>query len=156
MNKKLKEIGVKIVVKLHPMQDLDGYNLTDFDHFILMSHAEFIKRKMDLYLFMVQCDALITDYSSIFFDFLLLDRPIGFTEDDMEDYGSTRGFAVKDPDSYKPGFRIKTKDDLIKFATDLVNDIDLYKADRSRVMDLSNDYRDGGFSKRLLNSVGIK
>ncbi len=156
INKKLKEIGVKIVVKLHPMQDLDGYNLTDFDHFILMSHAEFIKRKMDLYLFMVQCDALITDYSSIFFDFLLLDRPIGFTEDDMEDYGSTRGFAVKDPDSYKPGFRIKTKDDLIKFATDLVNDIDLYKADRSRVMDLSNDYRDGGFSKRLLNSVGIK
>ena len=155
LNQNLKEIGVKIVVKLHPMQDLNGYNLTDLDHFILMSHSEFVKRKMDLYRFMVQCDALITDYSSIFFDYLLLNRPIGFTEDDIEDYGSTRGFAVDDPDSYKPGFRIKTMDNLIKFATDLANNVDLYQKDRLRVMDLSNDYRDGGFSKRILDLVGI-
>lgn len=156
INKELKKIGVKIVVKLHPMQDLDGYNFTDLDYFILMSHREFVDRKMDLYRLMVQCDALITDYSSVFYDFLLLNRPIGFTEDDLEDYSNTRGFAVDDPEAYRPGMRIKTKEDLIVFAENLVLGKDDYKEDRKRVLALSNDYQDGKFSKRLLEILGIK
>ncbi len=86
INSKLRELGVKVVVKLHPLQDLDQYHTTDLDHFVLLSHQEFVRRKMDLYKFMAQSDALITDYSSIFIDYLLLDRPIAFTEDDMDDY----------------------------------------------------------------------
>ena len=156
INSQLKEIGVKIIVKLHPMQDLDKYNLVNLDNFILMSHQEFTRREMSLYRLMKQCDALITDYSSIFFDYLLLNRPIGFTEDDCEDYGSTRGFALEDPDSYKAGFRIKTKEDLLRFAKDLSDGKDEYRQDRVRVLDLSNDYRDGQFSKCALESVGIK
>ena len=92
----MKEKGVKIVVKLHPVQDLDKYDMMEMSNFILLSHAEFVKRGMDLYKFMTQCDALITDYSSIFYDYLLLDRPIAFTEDDLEDYSDVRGFAVDD------------------------------------------------------------
>lgn len=156
INSQLKEIGVKIIVKLHPMQDLDKYNLVNLDNFILMSHQEFTRREMSLYRLMKQCDALITDYSSIFFDYLLLNRPIGFTEDDCEDYGSTRGFALEDPDSYKAGFRIKTKEDLLRFAKDLSDGKDEYRQERVRVLDLSNDYRDGQFSKCALESVGIK
>lgn len=155
INSKLKEIGVKIIVKLHPLQDLNEYNLVDMDYFVLMSHVEFLKRKMDLYRFMVQCDALITDYSSIFYDFLLLNRPMAFTEDDMEDYADTRGYSVDDPVGYKPGFRIKSTNDLLKFATDLANGVDDYRADRDRVMDLTNDYRDGQFCNRALECVGL-
>lgn len=155
LNNQLRKIGAKIVVKLHPMQDLDGYSYTDLDHFILMSHKEFVSRNIDLYRFMVQCDALITDYSSIFYDYLLLNRPIGFTEDDIEGYGNIRGFAVNDPSLYKPGMRIRTLDDLINFVVDLVNDVDNYKEDRKRVLDLSSDFRDGDFSKKLLNIIGI-
>ena len=69
INDYLKEKGVKIVVKLHPVQDLDKYDMMEMSNFILLSHAEFVKRGMDLYKFMTQCDALITDYSSIFYDY---------------------------------------------------------------------------------------
>ena len=155
LNEKLKSMDVKVVVKLHPAQDLDKYNLINMDHFILLSHKDFVKRSMDLYRFMTQCDALITDYSSIFYDYLLLDRPMAFTEDDMEEYADLRGFAVDNPDAYKPGFRIKTEEDLLKFVEDLVNDIDNYKNDRQRVMDLANDYRSGDFCLRALNLAGI-
>lgn len=155
VNEKLKKINIKIVVKLHPLQDLSDYNVVDMDHFILLSHADFVKRKMDLYRFMVQCDAMITDYSSIFYDYMLLDRPMAFTEDDMEDYGDTRGYSVDDPSGYKPGFRIKTKADLLEFAMQLANDVDDYKQERARVLDLTNDYRDGLFSKRALECAGI-
>ena len=155
VNSKLKELGVKIIVKLHPLQDLDKYKLFEMDSFILMSNSEFVKRGMELYRLMSQCDALITDYSSIFFDFLLLNRPIAFTEDDVEDYGNTRGYAFENPDSYKPGYRIKTKDDLLSFAEDVVNEKDEYIEERKRVLALSNDFRDGQFCKRALISVGI-
>ena len=156
INDRLKRLNVKIVVKLHPIQDLNEYNLVDMDHFILLSHVDFLKRKMDLYRFMVQCDALITDYSSIFYDFLLLNRPIAFTEDDLEDYSDTRGYSVDDPDGYKPGFRIKNKNDFVKFVETLAEGKDDYKAERNRVLDLTNDYRDGQFSKRALECAGIK
>lgn len=155
INEQLKTLGVKIVVKLHPIQDLKEYNVVDMDHFILLSHTDFLNRKMDLYRFMVQCDAMITDYSSIFYDYLLLNRPIAFTEDDLEDYSDTRGYSVDDPSGYKPGFRIKNKEDLLTFAKNVLNGNDGYIAERARILDLSNDYRDGNFCKRALECAGL-
>jgi glycosyltransferase involved in cell wall biosynthesis len=37
------------------------------------------------------CDGLITDYSSVFFDYLATDRPIVFYTPDADDYAETRG-----------------------------------------------------------------
>ena len=47
-------------------------------------------------------DVLISDYSSIFFDFIATDRPIVFYVPDLEDYSSGRGLYV--PVSELPGF----------------------------------------------------
>lgn len=54
---------------------------------------------------LVCADVLITDYSSIFFEYLLLDRPIVFFVPDYEDYARDRGFYL-DFDSL-PGFIVK-------------------------------------------------
>lgn len=155
INDYLKEKGVKIVVKLHPVQDLDKYDMMEMSNFILLSHAEFVKRGMDLYKFMTQCDALITDYSSIFYDYLLLDRPIAFTEDDLEDYSDVRGFAVDDPQGYKPGYRIRNLKNLYEFIDCLLTNTDFYKEERKRVNELVNEYRDGNFCQHILDLVGI-
>lgn len=155
LNTYLKERGVKIVVKLHPMQNLDDYHVSNNDFFILLSHQEFVRKGMDLYRFMPHCDAMITDYSTIFYDYLLLDRPIAFTEDDLEDYADKRGFVVDDPQAYKPGMKIKTMKDLCEFVDTVADGIDKYKADRDRVNGWANDYRDGQFSHRVLECVGI-
>lgn len=154
LNEYLKERGIKIVVKLHPEQDLSKYNVVDMDHFILLSHQEFLKRGMDLYRFMKQCDALVTDYSSIFYDFLLLDRPIGFTEDDIEDYAGKRGFAM-DPDKYRPGMRIRSYADVCKFVDDLAGKVDTYKETRSIINALVNADLEGNFCEKVVKFMGI-
>ena len=155
MNSYLKERCVKLVAKLHPLQDIDYSKLKELDHLVLLSHKQFTDRGMDLYRLMKQADALITDYSSIFFDYLLLDRPIGFTEDDMNDYGDDRGFEVDDVDAYRPGEKIKTMDDLKLFINHIANNIDGFESDRQRVIKLSNDHTKGGYSKRLLDVLDI-
>lgn len=56
---------------------------------------------------LVCADVLITDYSSIFFEYLLLDRPIIFFAPDYDDYSKQRGFYL-DYDKL-PGQIIKEK-----------------------------------------------
>lgn len=155
-NDYLRSIGVKVVVKLHPAQDLDHYSAVDLDNFILLSNVEFRKRGMDLYRFMVQCDGLITDYSSIYYDYLLLDRPICFTIDDEKDYSQNRGFWTKEPDRYKPGMKVKSLEELKFFCKSVVEGVDSYKEERIRVNALANDYMDGKFCDRILNEMNIK
>lgn len=156
LNEFLRSKQVKIIVKLHPVQNIDTYNTVDLEHFVLLSNDEFMRREMDLYRLCSQADAMITDYSSIYFDYLLLNRPIGFTEDDIDTYAGNRGFSVKNQDECKPGFRIKTKQDFYQFVNDVVTEKDDFASERANVNSWANTYTDNKSSERVLNLVGIK
>lgn len=155
VNDYLKQKGVKVVIKLHPMQSLEKYEMKNLDFFVLLSDDDFKSKGMDLYRFMTQCDAMITDYSSIYWDFLALDRPIGFTEDDAEDYATGRGFVMDDPEKYKPGPKLMTKNDFYKFIDDTANDVDEYKIQRKEMNEYGNPVTDGNSCRRALECVGI-
>lgn len=153
-NEFLQQQGIKVVVKLHPEQNLTNYNLVDMDHFLLLSHVEFTKKKMDLYSLMKQCDAMITDYSSVYFDYMLLDRPIGFTVDDIAEYGKNRGFAL-DPDKFMPGEKIETFDELKQFILNIAEGKDLCAAERTEINKLINQYPEGGYCQKILDFSGL-
>lgn len=155
LNTFLKGLGVKIIVKLHPVQSLNNYKSIELENFILLSNDEFQKRKMDLYLLCSQSDAMITDYSSIYFDYLLLNRPIAFTEDDIDDYSENRGFSIKNQDESKPGHRIKTQDDFFRFVEDVASSNDDFESKRLQVNSWANTYADNQSSLRVFKEVGI-
>jgi CDP-glycerol glycerophosphotransferase (TagB/SpsB family) len=48
----------------------------------------------DLHAYLGYCDVLVTDYSSVALDFLLMRRPVVYFMPDMEHYAATRGFQV--------------------------------------------------------------
>ncbi|QFK72894.1 CDP-glycerol--glycerophosphate glycerophosphotransferase [Pradoshia sp. D12] len=58
-------------------------------------------------------DLLITDYSSVCFEFALLDKPMIFYAPDMEEYTSERDFYY-DYESFIPGPMVTTEEELIK------------------------------------------
>jgi len=154
-NSFLQTINVKIIIKLHPAQDLKQYRQLGFDNLVILSHNDFVGKGFDMYRLLVQSDALITDYSSVFFDYLLLDKPIGFTIDDMKSYGNKRGFVMDNPLNYMPGFKISSLDDLKTFCNNLASGKDDFKSERSRVNSLVNDFKDGLFCKRILEIMEI-
>ncbi len=63
---------------------------------------------------MCAADACISDYSSIVFEYSLLDRPLLFFAYDLEDYDDWRGFYY-DYDEMTPGPVVRTTDEVIDF-----------------------------------------
>lgn len=151
----LEKRQITLIVKLHPLQDVDEKAAAQYKYLKLMTNKQFVQKNYDLYTMMRQTDALITDYSSVFYDYFLLDRPIGFTEDDMEEYGSNRGFAVDDPNAFRPGKKIRSRQDLYDFLSDVQNGADPFKEDRKKINDLSNEFQDGQNCRRALEISGI-
>ena len=87
----LKSVGIRMFVKLHPLQDRINIpkNLTNM---IFIDDSWLFEQHTDLYTFLAETDALITDYSSVSIDYLLLNRPIFYVMNDQQAYANTRGF----------------------------------------------------------------
>lgn len=97
-----------LLIRMHYLI-AENIDLSKYDDFVYdLSLYEDIR---DLYLI---SDMLITDYSSVFFDYAILNRPIIFYVYDLEEYRDTlRGFYF-DIESKAPGPLVKTTKDLIK------------------------------------------
>ena len=67
-------------------------------------------------------DALITDYSSVYYDYTLHDKPIAVVWEDIEDYKRFPGFAVDLSDYLKGAEKIYKIDELCGFVESVAND----------------------------------
>lgn len=156
LDKYLEEIKLELVIKLHPLQNEFEYTNEVFKNIQIYTNERFENAGLNLYKILKYSEALITDYSSVFYDYLLLDKPIGFTEDDISSYSDKRGFAVDDPDKFRPGEKIKNSLDFERFLLDISEGTDIYKEDRKEINNIVNKYQDGENSKRALELAGIK
>lgn len=75
------------VVLLREHQAFERYGKVDFN--VLLAPQSFDANEI-----LAISDVLITDYSSIAFDFMIFKRPILFYCHDFEDYATTRGFYI--------------------------------------------------------------
>ncbi|MEU3157481.1 CDP-glycerol glycerophosphotransferase family protein [Streptomyces griseoincarnatus] len=97
-------------------------------------------------------DALVTDYSSIMFDYANLDRPIVIHADDWETYRTTRGVYF-DLTAEAPGPVARTQDDLTEIlATDAWRDEGSAKA-RAVFRRRFCEFDDGRAAERVVRRV---
>jgi CDP-glycerol glycerophosphotransferase (TagB/SpsB family) len=68
-----------------------------------------------MYGLLARSGALVTDYSSVWIDYLTLDRPIGFIIDDLAEYKGGRGLMVSNLEGLLPGPVLASADDCAKF-----------------------------------------
>ncbi|MVO84843.1 CDP-glycerol--poly(glycerophosphate) glycerophosphotransferase [Streptomyces sp. p1417] len=97
-------------------------------------------------------DALITDYSSIMFDYANLDRPVVIYADDWETYAKTRGVYFDLP-SEAPGPVARTQDELTEIlATEAWRDGTAAKA-RAAFRRRFCEFDDGRAAERVVRRV---
>ena len=148
LNSKLKKSNIKMVIKMHPLQKADAYK-EKHSNIKFMTQKALEKKGLSVYALLRNADALITDYSSAYFDYMLLNRPIGFAVEDMEKYKNKRGFIFDNPKEYMPGPEIRNLSDIEEFIENIVSGNDLYKEARESVNDKINYYKDGNCCKRV-------
>lgn len=139
----LTEANTLLVAKIHPAQDLDQIDTRGFSNIRIVTNAQMQAAECDLYALLGRADGLITDYSSVYFDYLLLNRPIGFTVDDLEEYMKNRGFVVDDPYPLMPGRFIHTPEEFALFVGEVISGSDSFEPQRKKVGELANRYHDG-------------
>jgi len=144
----LRSNNAVLVCKLHP-----------FDKNSLDEHlsCEFYKMESasDIYCVLKYSDALITDYSSIFFDYLHLDKPIIYYVPDLEEYQiKCRGF-YEPYESVTAGEKAYSEEELLKKLEDFMSGIDNYKSQRKALLDRFFVYQDGKNCKKTIEFVNM-
>jgi CDP-glycerol glycerophosphotransferase (TagB/SpsB family) len=94
-----------IVVKLHPILS-GGGAVPRLERVIEYAATG------DVYPLLAQADLLVTDYSSIYFDYLLLDRPVVFFPYDLDEYLRNERELLFDYDAMTPGPKARTQEEL--------------------------------------------
>ena len=155
-NNFLESIGVVLFIKLHPLQDMTQISASELTNIKVMTNDTLESQDVQLYEILNHFSALITDYSSVSFDYLCLNRPIGYTLDDYEEYKESRGFAMDNPLDYMPGKHIYTYDDLLDFVRDVSCGVDKYQEKRKDVCNSVGLVDKGECCKKLLDYLGIE
>ena len=143
---------ILLVIKPHIYQDMSRWNLQTNDNIKIITQTDLELCESNVYDLMLLADSLVTDYSTIAFDYMLLDRMIGYTVDDMDKYNV--GFSVENPLDYMPGYKIHTVDGFIEYLEAVCTDVDEYRDKRRKVAKYIHA-DNGGHCKKLLEMIGI-
>lgn len=138
LERMLEQNGCLLVMKPHPNDEDLVRRRTDAlgSQVVLLTSDDYSEHTEDLYCLLPGTDALITDYSSVYFDYLLLNRPIGFVVDDLERYRRQRSFLLEPVERWMPGERIRMADELENFITNVAAGRDPYRPHRQEMSDI--------------------
>lgn len=155
LDKYLKEKNICLMIKLHPMDSVKRSDFPFMNNIKVVDNNLVESLHISFYSILKYTDALITDYSSVYIDYLLLNRPIGFTISDIKEYNKSRGFVFDDfNEDILPGNIIKNQNEFYIFldsifdSKELITDINL--------KNLYNEVKNHNFSKNIVELMEIR
>src|SRR5690554_3682141 len=85
-----KKNNVAFVIKKHILEDDAGCFNEQYKNLFLITDESLKKINVDFYQILGAGDILITDFSSVYFDYLLINKPVVFWIKDQQEYIQTR------------------------------------------------------------------
>lgn len=144
-------LGVRCIVKLHPMASRSARHA--YEHVQLVDDAWLMERGLSLYQLMATADLLVTDVSSAWVDYLLLDRPIVFCMADRDLYASGRGFYATESLMVDAGPFTESLVEVESWVSRILSGVDPYRDGRRCAMNQCHVHQDDGSTVRLLARV---
>ncbi len=144
------DLGVHLIVKLHPMSPRRAVgehgNLSVWEESALDEHD------LTLYELLGHADLLVTDHSSVWVDYLLLDRPIVFSIADLDSYADGRGHYFAPLEEHLPGPLVTDLESLGTTLGQVLNDHETaarWAAVRARLRPVHHRWLDDGSAERV-------
>ena len=148
----LRAERLNLIVKPHPL-DVEAFNfpgVTTLTDEFLMNHG------VGFYQLLGRADALITDYSSIWTDFMALDRSVGLYCPDLKSYGLGRGFSVDKLHEYAPGPVFSSVGALRKFLASVAQGEDPGASLRREAIERIGIVTSFGATRRTMETIGTR
>jgi len=150
----LEENEILFLVKFHPLEEKKAMKYFKSAKNIKLIKTETLQEKLlDLHNILPCADILVTDYSSVYFDFLLLDRPIIFIVPDLEEYRKKRGFILEPFEFWTPGPKVKNFKKFLEEIKKSIKDPDYYSQERRTINNLINYHKDDKSTERIYKLV---
>ena len=151
VNSRLAELNIILLVKLHFCHLGELHSLDRS-----LSNVLFVKDEdidQDIYTILSETDLLITDYSSIYFDYLLLNKPIIFAPFDLETFIANDRPLFYNYADVTPGPKARNWTEVIECMEDIARKGDAYEKLRLKVDSIFNAYHDGNSSQRVFQAI---
>ncbi len=144
LNQMMRELGDEyiLVLKLHPSVTKGVQIPEEVEKFVLNFSHNPINDVLAI------TDILISDYSSLIFEYSILERPMIFFAYDLEQYLKDRGFYYE-YDQFVPGPIAKETDEIVRIIKENDFDLNQVKAFKERFF----DDLDGKASKRFVETL---
>ena len=157
INNAAKENNTLIVVKPHFAQDLSEIDLLNLSNIKFIDDSFFAENNILHYEFLGGVDALLSDYSSVYYDYLLTDKPVGLCWEDVEQFRANNGFADIDIENVTCGAqKLYTANDLIEFIRSVSCGEDRLACQRNNVKNHIHAFTDGNSAKRVVDFIESK
>lgn len=148
IDKYLQKNNIYFFVKKHPVEG-DSTNKNQYSNIFFIDDSDLKNMNIDFYEVLGRSDILITDYSSVYFDYLLLNKPIIFWTKDEQEYIDKRGFLFDNHENLMPGPKIKSVDDLLVCISKFNENKYWYDNERKNIKKLVHRYDDFNSSERV-------
>ena len=141
--------GIVFICKLHPKQNALIVE-KDLPEGLLLHKPD---ERYGLTELMQVSDALVTDYTSAYFDYLLLDKPVIFNFYDLELYKKERGVPFEPMSAIAAGEIVENVEEMKKALLDLDNNAINNKQKRAFVRDLFFTMQDTKSCERVYKFI---
>lgn len=143
----LTEKNIVVIAKLHPLQTKNV--IASANKSVVLYEANF---EYSFYELMKFADVFITDYSSIGYDWLLMDKPIIYNLWDLEKYRKERGLAYEPYEQVCAGEVVTNTDELISAMNTALCE-DIYADKRRRIKDLMFTVQDFSSAQKVTDLI---
>ena len=155
LNEFLIKNNAAIVYKLHPIEQtaFSGRTFSMSERCFELTDAILFNHNIRYDELLNAFDVMVSDYSSIAYDFLILNRPIVYLLPDFDEYKNAKGFVFNNIDTYMPGEKVYTFDTLLTALTNSFNKPNEYESARKNVILNRFDYIDEKSTERCFNQI---
>lgn len=142
-----------LVVKRHPLAAEE--DTPELGHIRCLTDEWLDEQGFTLHELLGESCALVTDVSSAYVDYLILDRPIVHHFPDIETYGLSRGFSIAPISDYLAGPLVTDLAGLAEALSAVLEGKDTHARERRRVRALFHEHVDDSAAERLVRALGL-